>query len=111
MGCWSADNAFDPWMQDLGRPVIFDALTAYRCQALGGRPQRRRPAHGAVLGSGGDGGGLQRPLLGDASAAGRGAERRTERGRAGSTAALVECCLRLRGALEVTKTNLDRKTT
>ena len=75
-----------PWMQDLGRPVIFDATHSVQMPGGLGRPQRRRPAHGPVPGPGGRGGGLRRPVSGDAPAAGRGAERRPQHGRAGPAA-------------------------
>ena len=41
-----------PWMQDLGCPVIFDATHSVQMPGGAGRPQRRRPAHGAVPGPG-----------------------------------------------------------
>ena len=72
-----------PWMQDLGCPVIFDATHSVQMPGGEGRPQRRRPAHGAVPGPRRRGLRLRRPFPGDASAAGRGPQRRPQHDRPG----------------------------
>ena len=41
-----------PWMQDLGCPVIFDATHSVQMPGGQRRPQRRRPADGALPGAG-----------------------------------------------------------
>ena len=104
-GMLVSDMRSIPWMQDLGRPVIFDATHSVQMPGGAGRPQRRRPAMipylaRAAVAAGCDGVFLEtHPRPDEALSDGPNMVPLDQ------LPALVECCLRLRRALEPPHTN------
>jgi 2-dehydro-3-deoxyphosphooctonate aldolase (KDO 8-P synthase) len=110
-GMLVSDMRSIPWMQDLGRPVIFDATHSVQMPGAAGDRSggdRRMVPYlaRAATAAGCDGLFLEtHPRPDEALSDGPNAVALDQ------LPALVECCLRLRGALESPQMNPDRKTT
>jgi 2-dehydro-3-deoxyphosphooctonate aldolase (KDO 8-P synthase) len=110
-GMLVSDMRSIPWMQDLGRPVIFDATHSVQMPGAAGDRSggdRRMVPYlaRAATAAGCDGLFLEtHPRPDETLSDGPNAVALDQ------LPALVECCLRLRGALESPQMNPDRKTT
>jgi 2-dehydro-3-deoxyphosphooctonate aldolase (KDO 8-P synthase) len=110
-GMLVSDMRSIPWMQDLGRPVIFDATHSVQMPGAAGDRSggdRRMVPYLARAATAGGCDGLfleTHPRPDEALSDGPNAVALDQ------LPALVECCLRLRGALESPQMNPDRKTT